>query len=223
MKEQVLNLFLEKKLKVQEISKELKISKEEILTILEQEHYLVSGNRSFDTVICIKEAIDYYISHSDISATKVAKLYNLSPTTLCLCLKKIGHQAINNQNRTKFNEHVFDVIDTEEKAYWLGFIFADGNISSVEENKKVRYQFEVSLSDVDHNHLTKFNAFMQHEKDNVITSEVKLNGKIFKRCRWIINNKHLWNTLNNLSCVPNKSLSLIFRLFSSFNLLDSIS
>ena len=25
-----------------------------------------------------------------------------------------------------YNKHFFDVIDTEEKAYWLGFFYADG-------------------------------------------------------------------------------------------------
>lgn len=28
------------------------------------------------------------------------------------------------------NEHYFDNIDCDEKAYWLGFLFADGAISN---------------------------------------------------------------------------------------------
>lgn len=30
----------------------------------------------------------------------------------------------------KFNERIFEIIDTKEKAYWLGFIYADGNVST---------------------------------------------------------------------------------------------
>ncbi|MGM9535052.1 MAG: hypothetical protein ACI3VR_07355, partial [Intestinibacter sp.] len=65
-------------------------------------------------------------------------------------------------NRPKFNEHIFDVIDTEEKAYWLGFIFADGYIGStpLEPNKKSVYNFELSLKLEDTSHLEKFKSFI---------------------------------------------------------------
>lgn len=46
-------------------------------------------------------------------------------------------------------------------------------------------------------------------------------GILCERCRWSIVNKHLWNTLNNLGCTPQKSLTLKFpnigsELFISF-------
>lgn len=119
-------------------------------------------------------------------------------------LKAKGIEIINHQNETKFNEHIFDVIDTEEKAYWLGFIFADGYISSRDNG------FELSLKGSDIEHLHKFNKFMEHNKDNVKLGEVKNKDKTFLRCRWGIVNKHLWNTLNNLGCTPRKSLTLQF-------------
>ena len=142
------------------------------------------------------------------SATKIAKQFGLNVSHFCKYLKSIGIQVINNQNRTKFNECIFDIIDTEEKAYWLGFILADGSISSCKTQK--RYQFELSLSEQDKAHLDKFNVFMQHEKDNVKLSYTWVNGKKFSRCRWIINNKHLWSRLNELGCIPNKTLLLTF-------------
>lgn len=107
---------------------------------------------------------------------------------------------------------MFDEIDTEEKAYWLGFIYADGSICSdpLNPEKKARYAFEISLKGDDYKHLEKFNTFMEHRSNNVKISNSKCNGKTFKRCRWMIANKHLWNTLNNYGCTPNKSLTLEF-------------
>ena len=56
----------------------------------------------------------------------------------------------------------FNVIDTEEKAYWLGFIFADGYISFSDANIKKgqiasAYCVGIKLQVSDKNHLKKFN------------------------------------------------------------------
>lgn len=210
MKEKVLSLFLSEHIQnLNKISEIVGISKDEVNSILIEEHYLVSPFRKFESIIKLKEASEYYLEH-DISATKVAKMFKFDVQTFCKNLKALNIVVENKQNKTKFNENVFDIIDTEEKAYWLGFIYADGTISSHKEFQKSRYQFELSLSDIDHEHLDKFNKFMRHSKDNVIVGNVKLNGKVFKRCRWIVNNKHLWNTLNLIGCTPNKSLILKF-------------
>lgn len=63
---------------------------------------------------------------------------------------------------------------------------------------------------------------MEYEGNNVKISNTRCEGKIFKRCRWIIVNKHLWNTLNSLGCTPQKSLTLKFpeeSIFKSKNLI----
>ena len=146
----------------------------------------------------------------DYSASQLSKKYNLSVATICKWLKKYECDVINKQNEVKFNQHVFDKIDTEDKAYWLGFIFADGYISSSD------YSFELSLSIEDVDHLHKFNKFMEHKKDNVKIGSVMSNGKMFKRCRWGVCNKHLWNTLNSIGCYPKKSLILKFPDISIF-------
>lgn len=144
----------------------------------------------------------YLIDH--LSASKIATKFNVSVATICKRLKKLGINVINEQNRVKFNETVFDNIDTEEKAYWLGFIFADGYISSRDNG------FEITLKGSDINHLQKFNKFMEHEKNNVKVSKIIYNQKEFSRCRWGVVNKHLWNILNNYGCTPRKSLTLEF-------------
>ena len=53
------------------------------------------------------------------------------------------------------DENYFECIDNEEKAYWLGFLYADGFI----ESKRGTYsqKFGIMLSYRDRKHLEKFN------------------------------------------------------------------
>ena len=53
-----------------------------------------------------------------------------------------------------FDENYFENIDTEEKAYWLGFIAADGSI--VKSSEYNSYRLYINLSHVDEGHLGKF-------------------------------------------------------------------
>lgn len=140
---------------------------------------------------------------TDISLTEMAKREQIDRRTLSRNFKKLGIEIINKWNRPKFNEHIFDSIDTEEKAYWLGFIFADGYIGStpLEPNKKSVYNFELSLKLEDTSHLEKFRSFISLEKE-VVTDD--------HRCRIMLANKHFWTTLNDYGCVPRKSLVLRF-------------
>ncbi len=55
-----------------------------------------------------------------------------------------------------FDEHFFDVIDTEEKAYWLGFITADGTLN------KTGYSVKITLQRNDRLHLQSFLDALQH-------------------------------------------------------------
>ena len=115
------------------------------------------------------------------------------------------------------NEHYFDVIDTEEKAYWLGFIFADGNISKPERlvNGKTKpyYRIDVSLKYDDIEHLEKLRKALEMEAP---VRKSHTNFEQCERCRLGWNSKHMWNILNNYGCTPKKSLTLKFPNVSIF-------
>lgn len=53
-----------------------------------------------------------------------------------------------------FNEDYFEIIDTEDKVYWLGFISADGHISKSSQYNS--YRLSISQSYIDKEHLEKF-------------------------------------------------------------------
>ena len=108
------------------------------------------------------------------------------------------------QKRTySLDETVFETIDTEEKAYWLGFLYADGYISND------GMILEIGLSSKDKNHLEKFKLFIQSDcpiKDR----DVFLNGKSFPSSRIQVCSKKMSSDLEALGCGNNKSLTLQF-------------
>jgi len=188
--------------------------------ISEMGYYIASGMK-YSSVVNLKKAVEEYIQEYNNypSIIKLSKKYKISAKLISDRLKSLGYEIVNHQNKVKFDEHIFDSIDTEEKAYWLGFIFADGYVSGFNQLGKNIYHFELSLKGSDKEHLDKFNLFMKHEdKDHVKINKAKCfnTGVITDRCRWSITNKHLWEILNSYGCVPSKSLILKFPNLSIF-------
>ena len=200
-----------------ELSRKYKVPSKQIKTELESQGYIIKSGYRLQTIIGLKLGVEEYIANMpNSSISKICEKYHMTHKTLSDKLKALGYEIINHQNEVKFNENVFDSIDTEEKAYWLGFIFADGYISTK------AYGFELSLCAADSEHLDKFNKFMGHCRNNVKFGEIHANNRTFKRCRWTIRNKHLWNTLYSYGCVPKKSLILKFPDINIFKFPDLI-
>ena len=64
-----------------------------------------------------------------------------------------------------YNRHIFDKIDNEEKAYWLGFIVGDGYLNLD------KHMLRIKLGNKDKQHLIKFINFIDGEED-MLKSEI---------------------------------------------------
>jgi endogenous inhibitor of DNA gyrase (YacG/DUF329 family) len=110
-----------------------------------------------------------------------------------------------------YNRDFFEKIDTEEKAYWLGFIFADGNINSV--SNKV----QITLAKKDKKHLEKFCNIFKRKLEEFEQGGVPHNGKIktsvlyFVRCA--ICSRKMWNDLYDKGIDPNKTFKDNIEIF----------
>lgn len=61
------------------------------------------------------------------SSVDVGKLFNVGHKVITKILKEKGVDRVARKNRQyKINEYYFDNIDTPNKAYILGFLYADG-------------------------------------------------------------------------------------------------
>jgi hypothetical protein len=104
------------------------------------------------------------------------------------------------RNKCKFNHNFFSDINTENKAYWLGFLMADGCI--IDKVKSGSLQLSIRLSKRDLTHLKKF-----HEDiDSLNKIGFGKHNDIYSSHSSDI----LCNDLIKLGCTPRKSLTLMF-------------
>ena len=202
--EKALQSWLNEELAFLVVCKKFKLNKDDFIQFAKSKGYYIQGRTTAKTCIKRKEAIEEYLS-TDISFTATCKKYGLDTVSMKAILTEnnLLKTPIVTPIKGDYDIHVFDEIDTEEKAYWLGFWFADGylNSSSLFKDKKTDYTIELSLQLCDLNHLNKFKEFIKYSKD------IKIDNY---RCRFYVHNKHLWTTLASLGCTPLKSLILAF-------------
>ena len=150
-----------------------KISKEKELEIIE---LYKRGNRMED--ICNK----YNIHHSTGYSV-------------------LNRNNIQNHHKYDLDETFFSNIDTEEKAYWLGFITADGYIHNNTST------LGIGLKKDDSKHLKKFKMDLK-TTNKIKYGQTILNNKIYFYCRININSTKIVKDLKKYGVVPRKSLTI---------------
>jgi uncharacterized protein YfbU (UPF0304 family) len=123
----------------------------------------------------------------------IAKFYK---TTRHQVYKKLKEFSID-RRAIRFNEYFFDDINNEQKAYWLGFIMADGCISRTRSDKVV-----IKLALKDEQHLKKW-----HE---AINCRVKLGYGSNKTVQSQLYSSVMCDSLERIGCTQRKSLTLKF-------------
>ena len=98
----------------------------------------------------------------------------------------------------KRNSNIFSVIDTEEKAYWLGFLYADGYLN---EQKGF---IDIGLKRSDREHVEKFKSFL--ETDNPIVDTTNNGG--YECSRFRLYDKKIVADLVNQGLFQKKSLTI---------------
>lgn len=148
----------------------------------------------------MNKAVNEYITASNnnewISLGELHEKYGFKRSTIAKYIKLAGGIVENHTSGKSFDYKVFDVIDTEEKAYWLGFLYADGCITN---NNSV--EFGVIASDYEI--MQKYRRFLKLKSDDSIKRSANV-------CRIRVYNKHFAEALINKGCIPKKSLVLKF-------------
>ena len=108
-----------------------------------------------------------------------------------------------------YNQNYFEKIDNEWKAYWLGFLYADGYICHNCKSGKAKNSVSLALAAKDEFHLEKFKNSIQTNSP-IRQYESHLNGKVYYNSKINVCSEKMCEDLIALGCTPNKSLTLIF-------------
>lgn len=154
--------------------------------------------RSYEIEQSYKKAVELYAQGMPL--IKIGKILNVDRKSLGKYFKEkdIPLRTTFNKMSTfyEINENYFDEIDTEEKAYWLGFIYADGNV----RNTNGSYQLVIELNSIDFNHLKKFRKHIGSNKP----IKTRKNRNM---CSITLNSKNLVTKLFEIGCIENKTVN----------------
>jgi len=135
---------------------------------------------------------------------QIANHFNRHLSSIAKLLNKRGFIAKSQselQRKYKVDESFFDEIDTEDKAYFLGLLYADGcnNVNNYEITLCLEY------SDL---HIIK--SFLKSIKSGhpIVKFSRLTNGVIKEYCRISIGSKRLSLSLENLGCMQTKTFKI---------------
>lgn len=141
------------------------------------------------------------------SALSLSREYGIYYNAIYSLLKKRNIKIRNNAEVSRkytLDINYFNKVDSEDKAYFLGLLYADGY------NYVSRNAVLISLQDRDVDILEKFNQYLNHNKPLyfIKRNQEKKNQKSIYKIE--INNRQMSQDLLKLGCMQNKALVLKF-------------
>lgn len=203
--QEVIDLYCNKLKWIYTISKELKCSRNTIIRILKDNNIKQrtfikeKKTKNSDISIIIK------LYNSGEKCEDIGKKYNVNRQTIINLLVKNGIKIRKRKDYNKYpcDDSFFEKINTEAKAYFLGLMYADGNVS-----KGKQTNVRLTLQERDKHILETFKKYLNYECPLHFGKTKNLN----RQNRWTLYlcNRKVKDDLIKLGCVPAKSLILKF-------------
>lgn len=145
--------------------------------------------------------------YNQYGSSFIAKQCNVDDSTIIYWLKKFNIKvrtrneslSLTNARKYKVNEEFFKEINSNKKAYWLGFLMADGTMREYRNNK---YQLSFELKEEDKYIIENFNNDIE---SNYLVSISNNSNYNTKRARLIITNHNFTKHLIAKGIIPQKT------------------
>lgn len=154
------------------------------------------------------DIVQMYQENEELTCEDIARKYNVYRNAINKILRvrgvKIRNDRCKLRRKYKLNENYFENINCEEKAYFLGFLYADGN------NFTKKSTISICLQDRDADILKKFKHSISSDAPICKIFRSKKNKNWQDVQKIVINCNKMSNDLNNLGCFNKKSFTINF-------------
>lgn len=153
-----------------------------------------------------EDEINYLKEHyKDQTYNQLAKHLGRTKTAVDLKINKLGLV----KSKYEYDHSFFKEIDTEEKAYWCGFIMADGCVCINEEINSCEVGIKLQAGDGEH--LKKFNKSLHGNVpvtyfDDWETLPQKTEPTLSKQAQIRLYSEEMFHDLGQYGVIPHKSL-----------------
>ncbi len=147
---------------------------------------------------------DLYVNQG-LSTAQVGERMGTDQSVAFSTLKRLGvkMRPTGGVRQYRLDESYFDQIDTEQKAYFLGLLYADGSMCHMHEKDFTRWTTTLSLHEEDGYMVEALRDAVHPERDRPVY-------QTRNQVRLIINSQRILEALGRLGCVERKSFILQF-------------
>lgn len=211
-KQNLRNEYLTTDLKIDDLATKYNVNRTTIYGILKKvpKRKKIFKKYNRPTAEQKRQIIDDY-QNTDMGLKELQEKYNVVERTILRALKNIPKKG---PILTKINVDYFKIIDTPSKAYFLGFIAADGHIAV----EKYRTTLQIGIKKTDIEILEYFNSDIGSEY-SIVESKSYKNNTYSEICSLHISNQEFTNNLINQGVTSEKSKTIKFPSTISDNLM----
>lgn len=150
------------------------------------------------------------LTYAGKNRKEISEITGIPQYKLSKLCKEYGIPAL--KRKVPIDDFYFDTIDTEEKAYILGFLIADGTIMKIQRTKDFTYRISFSNSIDDKEAIDLIHKEICPESTISINDNSGRKGRVKTTYGLSWTSQHMFETLTSYNIFPRKTYDKDFKL-----------
>ena len=202
MEEQIKQEILQKYINgqsISQLSKDYSFPYRKIQKLIVDNNIPIRGGRKKKILTAeqLKQLKNLYENGTEYK--KLETIFSLNRETIRNIINTNNFQRKNNNRVNKrINSNYFSIIDSAEKAYWIGFLYTDGSVDHYKKNGRIRLQLQNADIEI----------LEQFKEDLQLDCQIIHDKREDHQCSSVeFTDEQIFNDLAKFGIIPNKTYS----------------